>query len=413
MTITASGLATAAGGVQTPGPGRLMQAHASPIGLDRLIRREVALGLIREIVPPQQHLGLQIFPWMEVDSDDVVFNYAMGLTDGLANARAEDAEAELAQKDDMFLGEGRASVIDWSVKDHYTASDVARYREWLLIKEQVRDTQNLPLTAGPATQDFQRKMARDTLRRRRKLDNRIEWLIMSALSTGQIVYNDGKIKFTVDYGRPAAQQALTPTSTALTGYTMGAAWNTSGSDPIGDIQAIQQYMFDTYGVRITRAIASRKILNSLLTSSKFVARTGLVVGGTPTSPIDPKYLIDGWGPTAAQAIVEQQTGLQFVEYDAVYRTRAIGSTTVTNNRFLPQNRVIFLPDEGDIAAFDDTDLGFGKVLTSPHPAGNWQPGFYEWEYEYGVDPWGLDAGTGVKAFPVLPHMDLTVTYDVF
>lgn len=391
--------------------------HASPIGLDRLVRREVMLGLIREIVPPQEHLGLTLFPWMEVPTDDVIFAYATGFSDTLAPARAEDAEAELAQKDDMFLSEGRASVIDWAVKDHYDPSDVHRYREWLIIREQLRDLQNLPLTAGPALADWNRKLARDTMRRRRKLDNRIEWLIMSALSTGAIAYNDGKIKFTVDYGRPAAQQGLAlGTDTNINGnsaYPLGSVWTGTGSDPIGDTMSVIQYIWDVYSVRITRALTSKKVLNSMMNSDRFIARSGLVVGGTPSSTIDPKYIIDGWGPNAAQAVVERQTGVQFIEYDAVYRTRSIGGTTFTNNRFLPENRVIFLPDEGEIAQFDDTGLGFGRVLTSPHPANNWSPGFYEWEWEYGVDPWGLDMGTGVKAFPVFPHMDLSLTLDVF
>lgn len=388
---------------------------ATPIGQDRLIRKEVSLGLIREIVPPQQHLGLQLVPFLEVPTDDVIFQYALGMVDGLAPARAEDAESELAQKDDIIPSEGRASVIDWAIKDHYSASDISRYREWLSIQELVRDSQTVPLTVNSMTADWQAKLTRDAMRRRRKLDNRIEWLIMSALSTGSVAYNDGKIKFTVNWGRPAAQQIATGAANigGSSAYPIGATWTSSTSDPIADITSIQQYIFDTYGVRITRALVSRKILNNILNSSKFVARTGLVVGGTPTSPIDPRYLIDGWGPTAAQAIVEQQTGLTFIEYDAVYRTRSVGSTTAVNNRFMPENRIVFLPDEADITEFDDTDLGFGKVLTSPHPAGMWTPGFYEWEHEYGQDPWGYDVGTGIKAFPVFPHMDLTFAYDVF
>lgn len=389
---------------------------ATPIGQDRLIRKEVSLGLIREIVPPQQHLGLQLVPFLEVPTDDVIFQYALGMVDGLAPARAEDAESELAQKDDIIPSEGRASVIDWAIKDHYSASDISRYREWLAIQELVRDTQQVPLTVNSMTADWQSKLTRDATRRRRKLDNRIEWLIMSALSTGSVAYNDGKIKFTVNWGRPAAQQIdfNAANIAGSSAYPIGDAWNVSTSDPIADITSIQQYIFDTYGVRITRALTSRKVLNNILNSTKFVARTGLVVGGTPvSSPVDPRYLIDGWGPTAAQAIVEQQTGLTFIEYDAVYRTRSIGSTTAVNNRFMPENRIVFLPDEADITEFDDTDLGFGKVLTSPHPAGNWAPGFYEWEHEYGQDPWGYDVGTGIKAFPVFPHMDLTLAYDVF
>lgn len=399
-----------AGAVPAGQPYGLAGQFASPIGQDRLIRREVMLGIIREITPPQDHLGLQLVPWLEVASDDVIFAYASGLSESLAPARAEDAEAELAQKDDMFLGEGRASLIDWAVKDHYVASDVSRYREWLIVREAVRDLQSIPLTAGGPLENWDRKVARDAYRRRRKLDNRIEWLIMSALSTGAISYNDGKIKFSVDFGRPGAQQAIQPAG-ALGSYTMGAAWTSNTSDPIGDIFKIQEYMFETYQIRITRAIASRKVLNSMWNSDRFLARTGLVVGGTPSSTIDPKYVIDGWGPNQAVQIVQNQTGLQFIEYDSVYRTRDVGSTTFVNNRFLPEDRVIFLPDEADINAFDDTELGFGKTLTSPHPAGNWTPGFYEWEYGHGVDPWGLDMGVGVKAFPVFPHMDLTLTYE--
>jgi hypothetical protein len=370
------------------------------LGLDRLVRKEVALGVVREIIPPTQHMGLSLAPFLDVESDDVIFDYAKGLADGLAPARAEDAESELAQKDDQWVGQGRAAVIDWSLKDHYTASDISRYREALLIAEQMRDTLSLPLTVDSMLSGWQQKLARDTLRRRRKLDNRLEWLIMTAFDAGIITYNDGKIKFTVDYGRPGGQQAVIPTN----------LWNTAAADPIGDIINIQNLMYNTYGVRITRAIASRQVLTSFLNSSMFAARTGLTTpsGGTP---INPNYLLDGWGPAAAQQVVENATGIKFIEYDAVYRTRPIGSNTVTNNRFTTQKRVIFLPNEEDVAEFDSSEIAFGRTLTSPHPMGNWQAGFYEWERET-EDPWGYDTGTGIKAFPVFPHMELTYTLDV-
>jgi hypothetical protein len=59
-----------------------------------------------------------------------------------------------------------------------------------------------------------------------------------------------------------------------------------------------------------------------------------------------------------------------------------------------------------VAALDDT-IGFGATLTSPHPEGNWTSGFYEWERDTGPDPWGFDRGNGIKAFPVMPHMELS------
>ena len=371
--------------------------------LDRLVRKETALGVIRELVPPTEHIGLRLIaPFMPVESDEVIFDYAKGLTDGLAPARAEDAESELAQKDDFFVGQGRASVIDWSLKNHYSASDVTRYREALTIAEATRDTLSLPLTINSYLEGWQNKLARDTALRRRKLDNRMEWLIMQALETGQIAYNDGKIKFTVDFQRPAGQTNQAPASTFL--------WSSASSDPIRDVLAVQQLMFDTYGVRMTRAITSRRVLNSILNSDKFAARTGLV-GGTGAKPIDPYYLIDGWGPGAAAEVVLRATNLTIQEYDSVYRTRPVGSTTVTNNRFLSDNKIIFLPDQADVDAFVETEIGFAKTLTSPHPMGNWMSGFYEWERET-EDPWGRDLGTGIKAFPVFPHLDLTYTMTV-
>lgn len=370
--------------------------------LDRLVRKEVALGVIRELVPPTTHIGLQVVaPWLNVESDDVIFDYAKGLTDGLAPARAEDAESELAQKDDYFVTQGRAALIDWALKDHYTASDVSRYREALLIAEQTRDTLSLPLTINSITEGWANRVARDTALRRRKLDNRLEWLIMTAVETGAIAYNDGKIKFSVDYGRPGGQQNQAPPN---------GLWSGTTSDPIADIVAMQQFMFDTYGVHMDRAITSRRVLNSVMNSDKFIARSGLVT--TPTgTPVNPFYLVDGWGPSAAVDVVARATGVTFLEYDSVYRTRPVGSNTVTNNRFLSDNKIFFLPNEGDVNQFDDTEIGFARTLSSPHPEGGWTAGFYEWEMET-RDPWGHDMGTGVKAFPVFPHMDLTYVMTV-
>lgn len=374
------------------------------IGLDRLVRKEVALGVVREILPPQNHIGLTyIAPWLSVESDDVVFDYLKGQVDGLAPARAEDAESELAQKDELWAGQGRASVIDWALKDQYKASDVTRYREALAIVERLALTGDIQLATTTGILDgFQDKLARDTALRRRKLDNRIEWLITTALETGAIVYNDGKIKFSVDFGRPAGQQNQAPHS--------GNLWSTTTSDPIGDLLNVQQFMWDTYAVRMTRAICSRRVLNSVLNSDRFTARTGMVVpaGGTR---IDPNYLIDGWGPDAAVEILARTTNIQFLEYDSVYRTRPIGSKTVTATRFLSDNKIYLLPDENDVAEFDETQIGFAKTLTSPHPMGDWQSGYYEWEKD-DTDPWVHDVGTGVKAFPVFPHMELTYTLQV-
>lgn len=375
---------------------------------DRLVRKESALGFIREIQPPTQHLGLQLVPFMDVPTDEVIFNYLTGMTDGLAPARAEDAESELAQKDDLYASTGRASLIDWALKDHYTASDVSRYREAKEVADQIDASGSVPLFVSSLTSDWSAKLARAAQSRRRKLDNRLEWLIMSGLASGVIAYNDGKIVFSVDYGRPAAQKYGNAANTLMANQaTTGVDYSGTSHDPIGNIFTIQEYMYDIYGVIMDRAICSRKFLNRFINSSLFTARTGF----TPGAGVDLNYLLDGWGPSAAIDIVQQQTNVQFIQYDAVYRTRPIGSQTVTNNRFFPEDEVLFLPAESDVNEFDDTGIGFGKVLTSPHPMGNWAPGFYEWERDT-IDPWGHDVGNGIKAFPVFLHMEQTYAMKV-
>lgn len=375
------------------------------IAVNRLIRKETALGTLRELQPPLDHMGLQIAPMKDVPSDEVIFDYMKGMVTGLAPARAEDAESELAQKDNTFVGQGRANIIDWALKDHYTASDVTRYREALILQNRlgVNAATEFPLAVGSMASDFRAEVARDDALKRAKLDNRLEWMIFQALETGAIGYNDGKIKFNVDFQRPLNQTDQAPT---------GATWNLSASDPIGDIEAMQDYMLDTYGVRMDRAIAGRKVVRSVLNSDRFAARTGMAGAGGGL-PVDPKYLIDGWGVGAAKAVVERATGCRFIgpgeqdTYDSVYRTRPLGSNTITNNRFMSENKIIFLPNEQDVAQLDDA-LGFAKTLTAPHPEGNWTPGFYEWEEEK-KDPWGVTRGVGVKMFPIFPHLDLTYT----
>jgi hypothetical protein len=375
--------------------------------LDRLVRKETSLGAIREKPVDNSFLGLQLAPFLDVDTDDVIFEYIKGgLQEGLAPARAEDAEAELAQKDELLYGQGRAALIDWSLKDRYSASDVTRYREDLMLAQKAQGVlaQLNYNFVGRHITDFQNRVARHDALRKRKLDNRIEWLIMSGLADGAITYNDGKIKFTVNYGRPAGQHNQAPA---------GGLWGTTTSDPIGDLLAVNAYMLNTYGVKLTRGIISTRILNNIWKSDRFLAAVGLpIVGGTPSKTLDPNYLgLSGYTPEGALRVVEAATGITFQVYDGFYRTRPIGSTTFTSNRFVADDKVILLPSEGDLGEIDDTEIGFAKTLTSPHPEGNWSSGFYEWEDEI-RDPWMHVRGSGIKAFPVFPYMEYTYVLDV-
>ena len=413
--MTQSAFEAALAAFQQAGGDLTQLQNASPIGQDRLVRKETSLGAIRELDPPTDHIGDSIAPWLDVATDDVIFDYLTVQTEGLAPARAEDAESELAQKDETTAGQGRASVIDWALKDHYDPSDVNRARELARIAEAMRNG-SLPMLVSSATEDWNAKVARDRVLRRRKLDNRREWLIMNAISSGQIAYDDGKIKFLVDYGRPANQSAGNAAfDLASAGITDGV-WDISGTDfdPIRFFTELSEWFFETYGVRLGSAIGSKKIFNQFWMSEKFNQRAGLGAvydnAGNPGPP-DLLYATAGWSQDAARRIVEQSVDMTFREYDSVYRTRPVGSNTVTANRFLPTTRLILLPRMEDLREIATTKIGFAKTLTSPHPEGNWSAGFYEWERST-VDPWGQDVGNGIKMFPVFPHMEFTAAVDV-
>lgn len=345
----------------------------------RLIQKDVMLGVLRELEPPQNHIGARYMPMQEVESDDVIWDAVKGLTAGLAPARAMDAESELAQKDEI-VGVGKASIIDWAIKDRWNASDVARYRE---ITE-FAGADALPRSIQSIQGDLDAKMARAALKRRRQLDNRLEWLFWRAV-TDTMSYNDGKVIFSATYGIPADQKAVVPSVT----------WdNAATSDPIGNLIAWRELVRDRTGVELSRAVTSRKVLFNAMNNTKFAQMF---------SGQNPFYAMQGnFGLQAAIDRIQQATDITFEVYDASYRTRPFGSTTITNTRFNDQRDIYLFPDGDDIVSYSggNNGLGLGNMLTSPHPEGNWSAGWYEWEQER-RDPWGQDTGTGIKAFPVV------------
>ena len=228
---------------------------------------------------------------------------------------------------------------------------------------------------------------------------------MQAIEFGLIAYNDGKIKFTVDFERPANQHNQAPTS---------GLWNTTTFDPIGDVKAVNQFMKDNRGVQLRRAITSQRVLDRMWKSQLFIQMmggVGAVAAQAAGGDINLDYLVNGWNAEAAVQAVSRATGVQFIPYDTYYRTRALGSTTFVNTRYLSDNKIYFLPEEGELGDVDDTQVGFAKMLTSPHPEGQWSSGYYEWEMEE-RDPWQTVRGTGIKMFPVFPYMEYTYTMTV-
>lgn len=368
----------------------------------RLVRQEVALGLVRQLVPSKELIGLQLAPFKEIKADDFVIQLANGTSTRMANARADDAESELFQNDDFLPGEYRGRTVDWALKSRYNTSDINTHRDAIKAAEKLRDSGITYPFVDVTVSDMNERIAEHTVMRREALDMRLNWLIMESLVNAAVAYNDGKIKFAVNWGRPAAQHHFAPASGTYASTT---------HDPVADIQAVKTDARRRYGISIKRAICSQEYLDTFWLSEKF-RLLAMGVAGAGAEASDLPYIVPGWGPDSAVQMVERITGVKFTVHDSVYTTRDIGSQTFVNNRWFPIDDVLFLPDEDEINAFDETGLGLGKMLTSPHVAGNNTPGFYAWEKDYGQDPWGYALGTGIKAFPVFPHMNKTYNMKV-
>lgn len=381
------------------GPAGGSQNHGYPMDYDRVVRKEASLGFIRQLAPPEDHLWPRLIPLMDVPTDDFVFDYIEpDITSGLASARAQDAESELVQHDFWAGGQGRASIMDWANKDTYSATDVVNYRDAQNVAQAMNDSgQRLPTTVAQNVNHLPAKIARHTQARVRRFHNRFEDILTKSLVHSEYVYDDGRMSFRVPWGRPAGQTNATPESGTYASDT---------HDPVNDILAVLQYMFDTHGINMQNVIGSRKAWSSFYKSSKFRLLTGFAPN-TGVTEGDMTYLIKGWGPKAAVEFVAEQTGVTPIVHDSVYRERNADGT-VTATRYLPDDVLIFLPADASISEIDSTGLGFGRTCTAPHIEGNMQSGFYEWE-QMQKDPWQLTVGTGIKAFPVMPHMKFTYT----
>ena len=179
--------------------------HGYPLDYDRVVRKETNLGFIRQLAPPENHLWPTLIPMMDVPTDDFVFDYIEpDITAGLASARAQDAESELVQHDFWAGGQGRASIMDWANKDTYSATDVVNYRDAQRIVEAMNSSSaQLPTTVNANVNDLPAKMARHAVQRVRRFHNRFEEILTKSLVDSVYSYNDGRMSFTVPWGRPS------------------------------------------------------------------------------------------------------------------------------------------------------------------------------------------------------------------
>jgi hypothetical protein len=105
-------------------------------------------------------------------------------------------------------------------------------------------------------------------------------------------------------------------------------------------------------------------------------------------------------PAKAQEVIETNTGLKIELYDSTYTSE--DGTTIT--RFLAENKIIMLS-----SGLSD---GIGDTARVMHPLADYTPGYYSWTEEK-KDPYGIEAGVGLDAFPRIKHPEALFNAVVF
>lgn len=319
-----------------------------------------------------QKIGLEFLPFYDSPTEEITWDIITA-KNPLASFRAVDGEAEIVGR--QGFQRAYADVASIARKERFNVSDLRKIREAGMLPI-VDGSTSLVAQMGAAA----KKKIREALQRcKDAVDNRIEWLQVSAL-LGKIDSPSGsKIKFSVDYGVTGGQTGIVPTN----------LWSdTTNATPLKDIQDWQELVLTNTGILLDTIIMSRKALNYIKDNAKLQ---------TIFQYTNPLQSID-----MAKTIVQDNTGLKIRIYDSTYTNEA--GTTVT--RFLAENKIIMLPST------DILPEGVGKTARVAHPLSGYTQGYYSWTEEK-KDPYGIEGGVGLDCFPMITHPEALLNAIVY
>lgn len=333
-------------------------------------------GVVRDTPFPVNYIGNQFFPSRNVPGDRIEWDYIYEESP-LAPFVAVGDESPKLDKSQKFR-KGWADVTYVRYKAELRAEDV----RWLRNFGDAPENTQAGAMAARARDEITRLA--NTLSN--SVDGRIEWMQINSLLGSMAVAptlpeNVGKsnIKFTLTY------PVRTVTASPLWSDTVNAK-------PFTDMRTWFQAL-ETWEPAV--AIMSRDVMwylvqNESIRRQLFLARTGQS-GDIP----------DLVGNQSIVNWFSAELGLRVIVYDARYSTRTYGSNgefDIVRRRFLPNNKVIFLPNGP-----------MGYTATVPAEQNNWAYGKFAWTStpdESGrKDPWVYELGAGFYGLPVIERPD--------
>jgi len=314
-------------------------------------------------------IGLDFLPFYESATEETMWDIVHAASP-MANFRAVDGEAELGGK--QAFDRAYADLVSIARKERLNTSDLRKIKEAGMLPV----VDGAPSLIGMMAAEAQKKIRMALERSKMAIDNRLEWMQINAL-LGKISFT-GKVKIDVDYG--IGFYGVAPTT----------PWSTVASaTPIEDIITWQEQVRAATGIVPDTLIMSRAALNYVRKN------TGIQEVLKYTS----KSIISF---NAAKQYIEENAGVNVILYDTTY-TADDGSGTT---RFLAENKVILLPSKNVLPE------GLGDTARVGHPLSGYTPGYYTWQNEE-MDPYGLEIGVGLDAFPRIKHPEVLLNANVY
>lgn len=335
-----------------------------------LFNKKTMTQVVSKLNPATSKVFAQFLPVKNVATKQTMWDIVHA-SNGIADFRAEDAEAQLVERE--AYDQAFADLADIAEKERFNDTDLRTLREAgsLPISE---DGPGL-IQAMAAEAELKQRQAMQRLRTR--VDNRLEWMRVNALM-GSIAYNSKGLKFTVDYGIPTAQKDQAP----------AVPWSTLASaKPLEDIQGWQVFLRNTYGREAKTMICSYQTM-------LYIAQNTAIQAAM-------QYTMPMMTVTDAVNFVQSKLNLTVVLYDSTYQ-----DSNKVYQRYMPENKVILIPDLSDLPE------GLGDTAVTGHAHNNYQPGYYTWT-EQKADPYGVFVGVGIEAFPRLMHPEVLYTVNAW